>query len=80
MCSNRLWQVTGTRSGKVFTVRLLAADHNDAVKRASHHPYMLVVRDVLLVDGLKDFPITLIGDKDHAAAQAATVKRLLRKA
>jgi hypothetical protein len=26
-----------------------------------------------------DFPITLIGDKDHVAAQRATVNRLLRK-
>jgi hypothetical protein len=77
---DRLWQVTGTRSGKVFTVRLLAANHNEAVKRASHHPHMLVVRDVMLIDRAEDFPITLIGDKDHAAAQRATVKRLLRKA
>jgi hypothetical protein len=50
MCLKRLWRVTGKRNGKLFTVRLRADNHNEAVKRGSHHPYMLVVRDVVLID------------------------------
>jgi hypothetical protein len=34
----------------VFAVRVRAADHNEAVRKGSHAPHMLVVRSVCLID------------------------------
>lgn len=47
---SRLWKVTGTRHGRSWSVRVRAEDHNAAVRKGSHHPHMLAVRDVVLVD------------------------------
>lgn len=50
MTTERLWKVTGTLRGKLYTVEVRAADRNEAVRKGSHHPHMLCVRDVVLLD------------------------------
>jgi hypothetical protein len=45
---DKTWRVRGTDRGKEKTVTVQAKDHNEAVKKASHHPHMLVVKDVVL--------------------------------
>ena len=47
----KLWAVTGiNRRNLIVTVGIRAKDHNEAVRKGSRAPYMLVVRDVMLVD------------------------------
>jgi hypothetical protein len=46
----RLWKITGTNKGRVFTVKVRAADHDEAVRKGSTAPHMLVVRDCVLID------------------------------
>lgn len=45
----RLWRITGTRGGKLWTMKIRAADWAQAVRLGSTR-LMLVVRDVVLID------------------------------
>lgn len=45
----RVWRVTGTKNGQPVTVTVDARDHNEAIRKGSHHPHMLVVRDCVLL-------------------------------
>lgn len=46
----KTWRITGTSQGKSKTVTVQAKDHNEAVRKGSHHPHMLVVNSAVLVD------------------------------
>lgn len=54
------WKVAGTRNGKIVTALVSARDHNEAVRKASHSPFMLVVRDCVRVDP-REYDGTLAG-------------------
>lgn len=45
------WRITGTHHGKTVTVTVEADTHNEAIRKGSHHPHMLVVRDCVLIEG-----------------------------
>jgi hypothetical protein len=47
--SKELWQITGKRQGRTFTVKVRAASHRDAVRIGST-THMLVVHDCVLLD------------------------------
>jgi hypothetical protein len=47
----REWRITGNRQSKPVTVTVDAVDHNEAVRKGSNHPHMLVVRDCVLITG-----------------------------
>jgi hypothetical protein len=48
---NRLWRVTGTDRHQVArTIKVRAADHNEAVRKGSQSPNCLGVRECVLLE------------------------------
>lgn len=44
------WKLTGTRKGVAFVAYVEATDHNQAVRKGSHHPHMMVVQSCVLME------------------------------